>query len=59
MHDDEVRRPVMRQSSDVEAFVRAMHDGMRTGVATRTDDGWRCVQGHLSMPANVNETLFD
>jgi ketosteroid isomerase-like protein len=41
-----------------------MPDGSRvtmrmTGVVCRRDGAWTCVQGHLSVPADVNETLFE
>jgi ketosteroid isomerase-like protein len=30
-----------------------------TGVVRKAGDRWVCVQGHLSVPADVNETLFE
>ena len=46
-------QPVMRMPDGASVTMRM------TGVAVRTDDGWKCVQGHLSVGANVNEDLFD
>lgn len=45
-------RPVMR-IGDNEVTMRM------TTVLLRTAGGWRVVQGHLSVAANVNDELFD